>query len=114
MREPSSGNWIRSGVLSDAGSIHLPGESVATARVIWRWSRPARHGALLSNGVCNRPERAKASNRIGAATARPTMPGTGAPSGRPTQTPMVICPSKPTAQASRSRKLVPVLKAMRL
>ena len=30
-----------------------------------------------------------------------TNPGTGAPSGRPTQTPMVIRPSKPTAQASR-------------
>ena len=28
-------------------------------------------------------------------------PGTGAPSGRPTQTPMVRVPSNPTAQASR-------------
>ena len=47
------------------------------------------------------PERANASNRIGAAAARPTRPGTGAPSGRPTQTPMVRLPSKPTDQASR-------------
>ena len=29
------------------------------------------------------------------------LPGTGAPSGRPTHTPMVILPSKPTDQASR-------------
>ena len=45
--------------------------------------------------------RAKASNRIGAAAMRPTRPGTGAPSGRPTQTPIVCLPSKPTDQASR-------------
>ena len=47
------------------------------------------------------PVRAKASNRIGAAAVRPTRPGTGAPSGRPTHTPIVIRPSKPTDQASR-------------
>ena len=47
------------------------------------------------------PVRAKASNRIGAAAVRPTSPGTGAPSGRPTHTPMVMRPSKPTDQASR-------------
>ena len=47
------------------------------------------------------PVRAKASNRIGAALARPTRPGTGAPSGRPTQTPIVRLPSKPTDHASR-------------
>ena len=44
---------------------------------------------------------AKASNRIGAAAVRPTSPLTGAPSGRPTHTPMVRLPSNPTAQASR-------------
>ncbi len=47
------------------------------------------------------PVREKASNRIGAAAMRPIRPGTGAPSGRPTQTPMVRLPSKPTDQASR-------------
>ena len=47
------------------------------------------------------PMRANASNRIGAAAARPTKPGTGAPSGRPTQTPTVRLPSKPTDHASR-------------
>ncbi len=47
------------------------------------------------------PVRAKASNRIGAAATRPLRPGTGAPSGRPTHTPIVRLPSKPTAQASR-------------
>ena len=46
-------------------------------------------------------EPAKASNRIGAAASRPIRPGTGAPSGRPTQTPIVCLPSKPTDQASR-------------
>jgi len=30
------------------------------------------------------------SNRIGAAAVRPIRPGTGAPSGRPTQTPIVM------------------------
>src|SRR5262249_10082966 len=53
------------------------------------------------SGTGSLPVRAKASNRIGAAATRPTRPGTGAPSGRPTQTPMVRLPSKPTAQASR-------------
>ena len=61
---------------------------------------------IASFGACakragNLPLRAKASNRIGAAAPRPTNPGVGAPSGRPTQTPMVRLPSKPTAQASR-------------
>ena len=54
-----------------------------------------------TNGTGACPVRANASNRIGAAVVRPTIPGTGAPSGRPTQTPMVMRPSKPTAQASR-------------
>src|SRR3954452_8236486 len=49
----------------------------------------------------NLPVRAEASNRIGAAAALPIRPGTGAPSGRPTHTPMVCRPSNPTAQASR-------------
>src|SRR5262249_44429688 len=49
------------------------------------------------SGAGSLPVRAKASNRIGAAATRPTSPGTGAPSGRPTQTPMVRLPSKPTA-----------------
>ena len=53
------------------------------------------------NGTAAWPERAKASNKMGAALARPTSPGTGEPSGRPTHTPMVMRPSKPTAQASR-------------
>ncbi len=53
------------------------------------------------NAVGGAPRRANASNRIGAAAMRPTSPGTGAPSGRPTQTPMVCLPSKPIDQASR-------------
>jgi len=55
----------------------------------------------LGSGAGNFPVRAKASNRMGAAAVRPTMPGAGAPSGRPTHTPMVMRPSKPTDQASR-------------
>ena len=55
----------------------------------------------FGSGAGSLPVRAKASNRIGAAAVRPTRPGTGAPSGRPTQTPMVMRPSKPTDQASR-------------
>ena len=60
----------------------------------------APFGARAS-GAGTPPMRAKASNRIGAAALRPTRPGTGAPSGRPTQTPMVRLPSKPTDHASR-------------
>jgi len=48
-----------------------------------------------------RPERVKASHRTGAAAVRPVRPATGAPSGRPTQTPTVRVPSKPTDHASR-------------
>ena len=38
----------------------------------------------------SRPRRAKASNRIGAAACRPTSPGVGPLSGRPTQTAIVV------------------------
>ncbi len=53
------------------------------------------------SGAGGAGRRANASNRIGAAALRPISRGTGAPSGRPTQTPMVYLPSKPTDQASR-------------
>ena len=43
-----------------------------------------------ASGAAVKPERANASNKIGAADARPYRPGTGAPSGRPTQTPIVM------------------------
>ena len=57
-------------------------------------------GGAARSGVVA-PSRAKASIRIGAAASTPIRPGTGAPSGRPTQTPMTWRPSKPIAQASR-------------
>src|ERR1700733_7516608 len=53
------------------------------------------------NAVGGVGRRANASNRIGAAALRPISPGTGAPSGLPTHTPMVWLPLKPTDQASR-------------
>ena len=58
-------------------------------------------GGAGGRGANGWDPRAKASNRIGAAAVRPAKPLTGAPSGLPTQTPMVRLPSKPTAQASR-------------
>ena len=48
----------------------------------------------------------------GRARPRPVAPGSGVPSGRPTQTPTTCCRSKPNAQASRPPQLVPVFQAM--
>jgi len=101
IREPLSGNWM-------CGAWSPP---VRTSSPTGRKRRSGNGNlALLASsaplgglgsaaGIF--PVRAKASNRIGAAAARPTRPATGAPSGRPTQTPMVMRPSKPTDQASR-------------
>ena len=73
-------------------------EAAAAASLLVAISAPAGAGGSGASG-CG--PRAKASNRIGAAAVRPARPLTGAPSGLPTQTPMVRLPSKPTAQASR-------------
>ena len=58
-------------------------------------------GGAALNCAVGPPSRSKLSNRMGAAALMPEMPGTGAPSGRPTQTPITVLPSKPMAQASR-------------
>ena len=63
--------------------------SAAAAAAACRWRRRARPSAPAAAAPACLPVRAKASNRIGAAAVRPRRPGTGAPSGRPTQTPMV-------------------------
>ena len=99
-RAPSGGNMIFKG-----GSPPALGRPAGRKRWSGNGSLPltanrAPCGAWGS-GAGSLPERAKASNRIGAAAVRPTRPGTGAPSGRPTQTPMVRLPSKPIDQASR-------------
>ena len=101
MRAPLGGNRMRS-----AGAPPSPGKAVRAEvlqrrRQLARWRRTATPFGACGSATGGWPVRAKASNRIGAAAVRPTRPGTGAPSGRPTQTPMVRRPSKPTAQASR-------------
>jgi len=101
IREPFRGNWIW-GACSPLACTSSP----------TRRKRCSGSGSLallasstpfggFGSGAGSRPVRAKASKRIGAAAVRPTRPGTGAPSGRPTHTPMVSRPSKPIDQASR-------------
>ena len=65
------------------------------------------------NGTRLEPIAWNASNSSGAAAVRPSSPGDGTMSGRPTHTPTVCRPSKPIAHASRYPYDVPVLKAIR-
>jgi hypothetical protein len=97
-RAPSGGNMKRGGSTTSLGPVALKRCSGGGNLLLAAKSAP--FGAC-GNGAGASPDRANASNRIGAAEARPTNPGTGAPSGRPTQTPTVIRPSNPIAHASR-------------
>jgi len=76
-----------------------------------RTAHPLPLGAGL-NATVGVPSLSNASNRIGAAIVMPDNPGTGAPSGRPTQTPITVLPSNPIDHPSRYPYDVPVLKAI--
>src|SRR5208337_474374 len=101
-RAPSGGKAIFSAAVSVAAMVL--GASLRRWRsgggrsAVTRADKTPLGGRTTST---SRPRRAKASNRIGAATCRPISPGVGPLSGRPTQTAIVVSRSRPTASASR-------------